>query len=102
MFSQWLRELHIGAPLFGDTRQKRLRKSILGDSAARGERRNRAGNPSLSADMRTLEIRHRTRYGYAQPVALDDYRLMLRPRDSHDLRLLHTNLVIGPVAQVRW
>jgi len=52
--------------------------------------------------MRTLEIRHRTRYEYAQPVALDDYRLMLRPRDSHDLRLLHTNLVIDPVAQVRW
>src|SRR5436190_5673981 len=63
---------------------------------------NFAGNPALCADMRTLEIVHRTRYEYAQPVTLDDYRLMLRPRDSHDLRLLHTRLVIDPAAQVRW
>src|SRR5437879_856796 len=52
--------------------------------------------------MRTLEIVHRTRYAYSEPVALGDYRLMFRPRDSHDLHLLHTNLVIEPAAQVRW
>lgn len=52
--------------------------------------------------MRTLEIAHRTRYRYAEPVTLGDYRLMFRPRDSHDLRLLHTRLVIEPSAQVRW
>src|SRR6185437_4849649 len=52
--------------------------------------------------MRTLEIVHRTRYEYAEPVTLNDYRLMFRPRDSHDLRLLHTNLTIDPAAAVRW
>ena len=52
--------------------------------------------------MRTLEIVHRTRYEYAEPVTLNDYHLMFRPRDSHDLRLLHTNLTIEPAAQVRW
>ena len=52
--------------------------------------------------MRTLEIVHRTRYEYAEPVTLNDYRLMFRPRDSHDLRLLHTALVIEPAATVRW
>jgi transglutaminase-like putative cysteine protease len=52
--------------------------------------------------MRTLEIVHRTRYEYAEPVTLNDYRLMFRPRDSHDLRLLHTGLVIEPQATVRW
>ena len=52
--------------------------------------------------MRTLEIVHRTRYEYAEPVTLNDYRLMFRPRDSHDLRLLHTALVIEPAAAVRW
>ncbi|HEY4166844.1 MAG TPA: transglutaminase family protein [Reyranella sp.] len=52
--------------------------------------------------MRTLEIVHRTRYEYAEPVTLNDYRLMFRPRDSHDLRLLHTSLVIEPAATVRW
>jgi transglutaminase-like putative cysteine protease len=52
--------------------------------------------------MRKLEIVHSTRYDYAEPVKLGDYRLMFRPRDSHDLRLLSTNLVIEPAAQVRW
>jgi transglutaminase-like putative cysteine protease len=58
--------------------------------------------PALWGDMRTLEIVHRTRYEYAAPVTLNDYRLMFRPRDSHDLRLLHTGLVIEPAATVRW
>jgi transglutaminase-like putative cysteine protease len=52
--------------------------------------------------MHKIEIVHRTRYDYAEPVTLGDYRLMFRPRDSHDLRLLATNLVIEPTAQVRW
>lgn len=52
--------------------------------------------------MRRLEIVHRTRYDYAEAVTLGDYRLMFRPRDSHDLRLLHTSLTIDPAAQVRW
>src|SRR5262245_52379421 len=52
--------------------------------------------------MRTLEIVHRTRYDYSVAVTLGDHRLMVRPRDSHDLRLLHTGLSIEPVAQVRW
>ena len=50
--------------------------------------------------MRTLEIVHRTRYEYSEPVSLGDHRLMFRPRDSHDLRLLHTGLVIEPAAQM--
>ena len=52
--------------------------------------------------MRTLEIVHHTRYDYSAPVTLGEYRLMFRPRDSHDLRLLHTNLAIEPAAAVRW
>lgn len=52
--------------------------------------------------MRKLEIVHRTRYDYSEPVTLGDHRLMFRPRDSHDLRLLHTGLAIEPAAQVRW
>jgi transglutaminase-like putative cysteine protease len=52
--------------------------------------------------MRTLEIVHRTRYDYSVPVTLGEHRLMVRPRDSHDLRLLHTGLAIEPAAQVRW
>jgi len=52
--------------------------------------------------MRTLEIVHRTHYDYSAPVTLGEHRLMFRPRDSHDLRLLHTGLTIEPAAQVRW
>jgi hypothetical protein len=52
--------------------------------------------------MRTLEIVHHTRYEYSSPVALGEHRLMFRPRDSHDLRLLHTALAIEPAATVRW
>jgi transglutaminase-like putative cysteine protease len=52
--------------------------------------------------MRTLEIVHHTRYEYSSPVALGEHRLMFRPRDSHDLRLLYTGLTIEPAAQVRW
>lgn len=52
--------------------------------------------------MRTLEIVHHTRYDYSAPVVLGEYRLMFRPRDSHDLRLLHTGLAIDPAASVRW
>ncbi len=52
--------------------------------------------------MRKLEIVHRTRYEYSEPITLGDHRLMFRPRDSHDLRLLHTGLAIEPAAQVRW
>ncbi len=52
--------------------------------------------------MRTIEIVHRTRYDYAEPVTLGEYRLMFRPRDSHDLRLLHTDLAITPAGTIRW
>lgn len=53
--------------------------------------------------MQTLEVHHSTVYRYARPVRFGDHRLMFRPRDSHDLRLLETGLVIAPKpAKVRW
>ena len=53
--------------------------------------------------MMTLDIHHTTIYRYANPVTFGDHRLMFRPRDSHDLRLLKSGLVISPTpAKVRW
>jgi transglutaminase-like putative cysteine protease len=53
--------------------------------------------------MTILHIRHHTRYEYRIPVRLGEHRLMTRPRDSHDLRLLDTSLSIEPAAShVRW
>jgi transglutaminase-like putative cysteine protease len=49
-----------------------------------------------------LNVLHTTVYRYSRPVALGDHRLMLRPRDSHDLRLIKTNLIFSPAASVRW
>ena len=52
--------------------------------------------------MTILNVRHTTVYRYRHLVRLQDHRLMLRPRDSHDLRLIETNLVFFPPATVRW
>jgi transglutaminase-like putative cysteine protease len=52
--------------------------------------------------MKRLSVRHRTTYAYAAPVAFGDHRLMLRPRDSHDLRLVDATLVLSPPAELRW
>lgn len=52
--------------------------------------------------MTILTVRHLTSYRYRRPVSFGEHRLMFRPRDSHDLRLLDTALVISPAAQVRW
>jgi transglutaminase-like putative cysteine protease len=50
-----------------------------------------------------LNVRHKTTYVYARPVEFGEHRLMSRPRDSHDLRLLDTTLVIDPPASaLRW
>ena len=52
--------------------------------------------------MTILSVLHRTRYSYAKPVSFGPHRLMMRPRDSHDLRLIDTALTISPAASVRW
>jgi len=50
----------------------------------------------------TLRIDHRTTYRYRRPVKLWPHRLMLRPRESRDLRLLSSDVVVTPVAAVIW
>jgi transglutaminase-like putative cysteine protease len=52
--------------------------------------------------MTTLRIRHSTRYLYDRPVSFGVHRLMLRPRDGHDMRILESALSISPEAEVRW
>ncbi|HUB14730.1 MAG TPA: transglutaminase family protein [Acetobacteraceae bacterium] len=52
--------------------------------------------------MTILEVVHRTQYRYADTVTFGDHRMMMRPRDSHDLRLIDTGLIISPAATVRW
>jgi len=49
-----------------------------------------------------LRIHHRTTYHYRELVVLGPHRLMLRPRESRDLRLISSELVITPEATVTW
>lgn len=52
--------------------------------------------------MSRYAIHHKTRYRYARPVELGVHRLMVRPKDSHDLRLEDATLTLSPHADVRW
>src|SRR6266705_2860697 len=49
--------------------------------------------------MAILHVQHRTTYLYKHAVEFGEHRLMSRPRDSHDLRLIDTSLAIDPPAQ---
>src|SRR3954451_17544774 len=42
----------------------------------------------IASTMPLLTIHHKTEYHYAHPVAFGEHRIMLRPRDGHDLRVL--------------
>ena len=52
--------------------------------------------------MITLRIHHKTTYRYRWPVSLGPHRLMLRPRESRDLRLISSDVTVTPAAAVTW
>ncbi len=57
----------------------------------------------IASTMPLLTIHHKTEYRYAHPVAFGEHRIMLRPRDGHDLRVLSGNLKIVPEPMsLRW
>jgi transglutaminase-like putative cysteine protease len=57
----------------------------------------------IASTMPLLTIHHKTEYRYAHPVAFGEHRIMLRPRDGHDLRVLSGNLEIVPEpTSLRW
>jgi transglutaminase-like putative cysteine protease len=53
--------------------------------------------------MSFLTVQHSTVYRYSEPVGLGEHRMMFRPRESHDLRLVRTSIVITPQpVLLRW
>ena len=52
--------------------------------------------------MITLTIRHTTTYRYRLPVWLGTHRLMLRPRESRELRLVSSEVTTTPAAVLSW
>jgi transglutaminase-like putative cysteine protease len=50
----------------------------------------------------TLTIHHRTTYRYRMLVGLGPHRLMLRPRESRDVRVISSEITVSPAATVTW
>src|SRR5664280_533361 len=52
--------------------------------------------------MRRLKIKHVTTYQYTEPVTLLPHKLLLRPREGHDIRIESAELIIFPAHQLQW
>lgn len=52
--------------------------------------------------MNWLRIRHSTIYEYSEPVELGSHRLVLRPREGHDVRVESFALHVEPHARIAW
>jgi transglutaminase-like putative cysteine protease len=53
--------------------------------------------------MSTLfQIEHTTTYSYASPVTFGEHRLMFRPYESHDLRVVDASMDVSVRSNVRW
>ena len=49
-----------------------------------------------------LRIEHATTYTYRRPVTLGRHRLVLRPREGHDLRVERMRLELAPAHNLQW
>jgi transglutaminase-like putative cysteine protease len=52
--------------------------------------------------MTEFTIRHKTTYRYRQLVTLGSHRLMLRPRESCNLRVITVDIAVTPSAPLKW
>jgi transglutaminase-like putative cysteine protease len=49
-----------------------------------------------------IRIQHQTSYRYAQKVVFGPHRLMVRPREGHDIHIEQSMLEVSPAHQIRW
>jgi transglutaminase-like putative cysteine protease len=52
--------------------------------------------------MTRFSIRHETRYDYERPVSFGPHRLLVRPRDSHAIRIISADLTLSPPGETQW
>jgi transglutaminase-like putative cysteine protease len=52
--------------------------------------------------MRRLDISHVTEYLFSAPVSLQQHRLLLRPREDHNVRIESSILEIVPAHRLQW
>ncbi len=49
-----------------------------------------------------IRIQHRTTYNYNQPVSFGQHKIMVRPREGHDVHIESSILEINPAHTIRW
>ena len=49
-----------------------------------------------------IQLTHETVYTYSAPVEFAPHRLVLRPREGHDIRLNTMNLTASPACEISW
>ena len=52
--------------------------------------------------MQRLRIKHLTEYFFSGQVTLNQHRLLLRPREGHDVRIESSRLEITPAYSIKW
>jgi len=52
--------------------------------------------------MQRIRIQHHTEYRFPTQVTLNKHRLLLRPREGHDVRIETSKLAITPAYTIRW
>ncbi len=52
--------------------------------------------------MKRILISHLTEYRYSEPVTFGPHRVLVRPREGHDVHIESSKLEIFPRGQVRW
>lgn len=52
--------------------------------------------------MAALKIRHETCYTYERAVTFSPHKLLVRPRDSHAIRVVAASLTLSPPGETRW
>ncbi len=52
--------------------------------------------------MKRIRILHNTEYHYSEPVRFGPHRILMRPREGHDVLIVAGRVEIEPKAEVRW
>jgi|GEM_PF-4747611 len=52
--------------------------------------------------MKKIRIHHITEYKFSTPVKLTEHRLLLRPREGHDIRINSLRLDVSPAYETKW
>ncbi|XZE20161.1 transglutaminase family protein [Pirellulaceae bacterium SH449] len=52
--------------------------------------------------IQKIRISHNTSYKYSEPVSFGVHRILIRPREGHDVRIISATLEVQPDATIRW